>query len=108
MNKKLKIIVDLRKQYKKETGYPIFCNKKKTIFTFEYVEWLENRLNKMDKEKNCKHCEFIKKLDDIYRLDEKGYKDKNIKSKQTNKLWYYLMTEIFVYLHNGKDYCKEI
>ncbi len=61
------------------------------------MKWIKNM---------CKHCFFIEKLDNIYKFDEKGYKEKNIKSKQTNELWYYLMTEIFVYLHKGKDYCK--
>jgi len=40
----------------------------------------------------CKHCEWIYKL--FPNLGE-----------NTNRE-YWIMTEIFVYLHNGKDYCN--
>jgi len=36
----------------------------------------------------CPHCEFMETLGDI----------------QSNRE-YWISTEIFVYLHNGKDYC---
>lgn len=38
----------------------------------------------------CKHCEFLHK----------------IFGKPRNNRDYWLFTEIFVYLHNGKDYCN--
>lgn len=40
--------------------------------------------------KKCPHCEFIEKL------------YSNIESDKE----YWQMTEVFVYLHNGKDYCN--
>jgi hypothetical protein len=40
---------------------------------------------------NCPHCDFIHKT------------FKNI----TTNYEYWLMTEVFVYLHDGKDYCNE-
>jgi hypothetical protein len=39
----------------------------------------------------CKHCEFI---EIIFKMDD-----------MTNRE-YWLMTEIFVYLHNDKDFCN--
>lgn len=42
---------------------------------------------------SCKHCEYISQL--FNRLED-----------MTNRE-YWTMTEIFVYLHNGKDYCDE-
>lgn len=44
---------------------------------------------------NCKHCEFIKKLFSISNM------------KDMTKREYWLMTEIFVHLHDGKDYCNK-
>jgi hypothetical protein len=43
----------------------------------------------------CKACKII---DDIF------YKYKPIKSNYD----YWLMTELFVYLHDGKDYCNHL
>jgi glutaredoxin len=40
-------------------------------------------------ENMCKHCAFIK----------------NTFDKIENNYEYWLMTEVFVYLHDGKDYC---
>ncbi len=40
----------------------------------------------------CKHCEWLEKL----------FSDDKIESNRE----YWIMTEIFVYLHNGKDYCN--
>ncbi len=44
----------------------------------------------LEKDK-CKHCDFIESL----------FLDADTSSKRE----YYIMTEVFVYLHNGKDYC---
>lgn len=38
----------------------------------------------------CPHCEFISKTFDQYDMTPREY---------------WLMTEVFVYLHSGKDYC---
>lgn len=38
----------------------------------------------------CKHCKW---LDELF----------NLEIKNNREYWFY--TEIFVYLHNGKDYC---
>jgi len=38
----------------------------------------------------CPHCKFI---NDLFQ-------------KCDNNKEYWLMTEVFVYLHNGKDYCE--
>jgi len=43
----------------------------------------------------CKHCEQISKWMDYLTSCEDG---------MTNRE-YWIMTEVFVYLHNGKDYC---
>jgi len=40
---------------------------------------------------NCPHCKFLEEL----------FRDDDIKNNRE----YWIMTEIFVYLHNGKDYC---
>ncbi len=40
----------------------------------------------------CKHCEWIEEI----------FGD----SKTETNRDYWIMTEIFVYLHNGKDYCN--
>ena len=42
----------------------------------------------------CKQCEWIAKV--FYDIE-----------KMTNRE-YWIMTEIFVYLHKGKDYCEKI
>ena len=47
------------------------------------------KLNKERKE--CKHCSFISKTFPS--------------ADQMTKREYWLMTEVFVYLHGGKDYC---
>jgi hypothetical protein len=44
---------------------------------------------------NCPHCEFIERLG----LYLQGCKDSTPRE-------YWLLTEIFVYLHGGKDYCN--
>lgn len=44
-----------------------------------------------DKKLKCKYCDFIN-----YLFDDK------IKSNRD----YFIMTEIFVFLHGGKDYCN--
>jgi hypothetical protein len=45
--------------------------------------------NKLDR---CPHCDFIKKVfGNIIDLSNREY---------------WIMTELFVYLHNGKDYCN--
>lgn len=42
---------------------------------------------------NCPHCEFLfKTFNPVERTD-------------VTEREYWLMTEMFVYLHNGKDYC---
>lgn len=43
--------------------------------------------------KKCKHCEFMENLFNGISFD------------LTNSE-YYLLTEMFVYLHDGKDYCN--
>jgi hypothetical protein len=43
----------------------------------------------------CKHCEFLYKTFDINGTD-------------TTAREYWLFTEMFVYLHDGKDYCNSI
>jgi len=45
----------------------------------------------MNKEKECPHCKF---LDNLFKGDIKNNRE------------YWIFTEIFVYLHNGKDYCN--
>ena len=42
----------------------------------------------------CKHCKWLEEL------------FKNIKDMTNREYW--TMTEIFVYLHNGKDYCDSV
>jgi hypothetical protein len=42
----------------------------------------------------CSHCKFI---DDIF--------GKVLKGVDATNREYWLMTEVFVYLHNGKDFC---
>jgi len=44
----------------------------------------------------CKHCEQISKWVDYLTSCEDG---------MTNRE-YWIMTEVFVYLHDGKDFCK--
>jgi hypothetical protein len=39
---------------------------------------------------SCPHCEFISKV---------------FNSADMTNREYWIMTEVFVYLHNGKDYC---
>ena len=51
--------------------------------------------NKETKEKKCEHCEFIERLGNYLRECPDG---------MTNRE-YWILTEIYVYLHNGKDYC---
>ncbi len=51
----------------------------------------------LDIKKGCPHCDFMEEL----------FKEDEIKNNRE----YWIMTEIFVHLHNGKDYCdyeKEI
>lgn len=48
-------------------------------------------MSKQLKKSKCKHCEFIEKT--FYEIN--------------NNYEYWLMTEVFVYLHNGKDYCDK-
>jgi hypothetical protein len=46
---------------------------------------------------NCPHCEFIDKIfRPISQLPD-----------ATNRE-YWIMTEVFVYLHGGKDYCTNL
>lgn len=45
---------------------------------------------------NCKHCEFL--YDTFLKLES---------PRTDGELLYYLMTEVFVYLHGGKDYCDK-
>ncbi len=40
---------------------------------------------------SCPHCKFMEEL----------FKDDDIKNNRE----YWIMTEVFVYLHEGKDYC---
>lgn len=40
---------------------------------------------------NCPHCDFMEEL----------FKEDEIKNNRE----YWIMTEMFVYLHNGKAYC---
>jgi hypothetical protein len=44
----------------------------------------------------CKHCEFLYKTFDITNRTD------------TTTREYWLFTEMFVYLHDGKDYCTDI
>ena len=44
----------------------------------------------------CPHCKFINELSEHLSKSP---------DKMTNRE-YWLITEIFVYLHNGKDYCN--
>lgn len=41
----------------------------------------------------CKHCEFLEKVFNV----------KDITPRE-----YWIFTEIFTYLHDGKDYCTDI
>lgn len=43
----------------------------------------------------CKHCEFIDELS----------KDLIATPNEMTNREYWLLTEMFVYLHHGKDYC---
>ena len=43
-------------------------------------------------ETECPHCKFMEEL----------FKEDDIKTNRE----YWIMTEIFVYLHDGKDYCN--
>ncbi len=43
---------------------------------------------------NCPHCKF---MEELFLKDD-------IKSNRE----YWIMTEVFVYLHGGKDYCDEM
>ena len=42
---------------------------------------------------NCKKCKLLKRI----------FNDKTIKSNRD----YWLMTEVFVFLHGGKSYCNK-
>ena len=44
----------------------------------------------------CKHCEYINSLAK-YLIDCGDYTERE----------YWLLTEFFVYLHDGKDYCEK-
>jgi len=44
--------------------------------------------------KECPHCKFMEEIGD--NLTDKDKKNRTI---------YYILTEVFVYLHNGKAYC---
>ncbi len=48
--------------------------------------------DKIKLEPDCKHCKWLEQL----------FSDDKIESNRE----YWIMTEIFVYLHDGKDYCN--
>jgi hypothetical protein len=54
--------------------------------------------DELKKRKNmkCKHCDFIDKV--FIPI---------LKRKDSTNREYWLMTEIFCYLHNGNDYCEK-
>jgi len=53
----------------------------------------ENKLNFNNKD-GCPHCEFIYNLF-VEKIDAMTERE------------YWILTEIFVYLHDGKDYCDK-
>lgn len=44
----------------------------------------------------CKHCEFLDKIFDPI-----------LKSEDSTNREFWIFTEMFVYLHDGKDYCDK-
>jgi len=49
----------------------------------------------MIKENECPHCKFLESI----------FKPISEMEDKTNRE-YWIFTEMFVYLHNGKDYCE--
>ena len=54
------------------------------------------------KEEKCPHCKFFDRLNNDL---EEMHVDVSGKSKDSTTA-YYIMTELFVYIHDGKDYCN--
>ena len=53
----------------------------------------QNKVIKLPETKpECPHCKFMEEL----------FKEDDIKTNRE----YWIMTEVFVYLHDGKDYCN--
>ena len=50
------------------------------------------KLCKQENQEECPHCKFLAEL----------FKEDQIESNRE----YWIMTEVFVYLHDGKDYCN--
>lgn len=73
-------------------GRGSFCSevKKEVIPENLIPDWCP-KLNKKSKKCNCEHCSFISKTFPP--------------AVQMTNREYWLMTEVFVYLHGGKDYC---
>lgn len=65
--------------------------------TFFYSD-IDSYLNKIKISSNeCPHCKFISTLfNDFNDFNENDYSNRE----------YWIITEIFVYLHDGKDYCN--
>jgi len=57
-------------------------------FESQYIKGIQEGKIKPPTKSECPHCKFIETLGDV----------------QSNRE-YWIMTEVFVYLHNGKDYC---